>query len=108
MSECSCVACLECGGSGTVWFDVGGEYLGNHAHMNGVAVHRFDKQKRRRPDGHARQAMLTPAYFLEPVRALLGGIDLDPCTEQDNPTAATAFYCLPDDGCTLPWTGPRI
>ena len=32
---CRCVACDECGGSGTVWFafpgpDRGGKYLGNH------------------------------------------------------------------------------
>ena len=32
------------------------------------AAHRFDNEKRRRPDAHARQAMLTPPYLLEPVR----------------------------------------
>lgn len=68
-----------------------------------VASHRFDNGKRRRPEHHARQAMLTPSYLLEPVRALLGGIDLDPCTEPDNPTRASAFYALPQDGCALPW-----
>lgn len=68
-----------------------------------VAAHRFDNDKRRRPDSHARQAMLTPEYVLGPIRTLLGGIGLDPCTEPDNPTAAEQFYCLPDDGCTLPW-----
>jgi len=47
--------------------------------------------------------MLTPAYVLEPVRKLLGGIGLDPCTEPDNPTRAGRFYCLPADGCALPW-----
>lgn len=50
------------------------------------ASHRFDNAKRRRPDSHARQAMLTPPYVLEPIRELLGGIGLDPCTEPDNPT----------------------
>ena len=39
-----------------------------------VAAHRFDNAKRRRPDHHARQAMLTPPYALEPVRELLVGI----------------------------------
>lgn len=72
------------------------------------AAHRFDNAKRRRPDHHARQAMLTPAYVLEPVRALLGGFDLDPCTEPDNPTGARAFYCLPSDGCALPWDAHTI
>ena len=27
---CTCVSCGMCGGSGTVWFDLGGKYLGNH------------------------------------------------------------------------------
>jgi hypothetical protein len=73
-----------------------------------VAAHRFDNAKRRRPDSHARQAMLTPDYVLEPIRDLLGDIGLDPCTEADNPTAAHRFYCLPDDGCVLPWTEPTV
>ncbi len=67
------------------------------------AAHRFDNAKRRRPESHARQAMLTPSYVLEPIRDLLGGIALDPCTEPDNPTQAEAFYCLPADGADLTW-----
>ncbi len=43
----------------------------------GIAAHRFDNEKRRRPDTHARQAMLTPEYILGPVRSLLGGIGID-------------------------------
>lgn len=70
-----------------------------------IAAHRFDNAKRRRPEAHARQAMLTPAYVLEPVRDLLGGIDLDPCTEPDNPTGAAQWYSLPNDGAALPWSG---
>lgn len=73
-----------------------------------VAAHRFDNAKRRRPDHHARQAMLTPPYVLEPVRELLGGIGLDPCTEPDNPTAAEKWYSLPADGCALPWDAPTV
>jgi hypothetical protein len=68
-----------------------------------VAEHRFDNAKRRRPEHHARQAMLTPPYVLEPIRELLGGIGLDPCTEADNPTCADRFYCPPEDGCALSW-----
>jgi hypothetical protein len=71
----------------------------------GIAAHRFDNEKRRRPEHHARQAMLTPSYVLEPIRDLLGGIDLDPCTEPDNPTGARSFYALPQDGAALPWSG---
>lgn len=76
--------------------------------MTAVAAHWFDNQKRRRPDHHARQAMLTPAYVLEPIRHLLGGIGLDPCTEADNPTGAAAFYHLPQDGCALPWNAKTV
>lgn len=73
------------------------------------ASHRFDNAKRRRPDGHARQAMLTPEYVLEPVRSLFGGqIDLDPCTDPDNPTRAHRFYSLPSDGCALPWDADNV
>ena len=73
-----------------------------------VAAHRFDNAKRRRPDHHARQAMLTPPYVLEPVRELLGGIGLDPCTEPDNPTGAATWYSLPADGCALPWDASTV
>ena len=62
------------------------------------ASHRFDNAKRRRGGNHDRQRMLTPAYVLEPIRGLLGGIGLDPCTEPDNPTGAKKFYALPQDG----------
>lgn len=73
-----------------------------------IAAHRFDNAKRRRPDHHARQAMLTPAYVLEPIRELLSGIGLDPCTEPDNPTGAVDFYHLPMDGCALPWAADTV
>jgi hypothetical protein len=73
-----------------------------------VAEHRFDNAKRRRPDSHARQAMLTPEYVLGSIKALLGGIGLDPCTDPDNPTGAALFYCLPADGCSLPWNAPSV
>ncbi len=76
--------------------------------MSGVAEHRFDNAKRRRPDSHVRQAMLTPPYVLEPIRNLLCGIGLDPCTEPDNPTGAEQFYCLPQDGCVLPWHATTV
>jgi hypothetical protein len=65
--------------------------------MMTVASHRFDNAKRRRPENHPAQRQLTPSYLLELVRELLGGIELDPCTEPDNPTGADRFYCPPQD-----------
>lgn len=52
--------------------------------------------------------MLTPEYVLGPIKKLLGRIGLDPCTEPDNPTGATRFYCLPQDGCRLSWEAPSV
>jgi hypothetical protein len=72
------------------------------------AEHRFNNDKRRRPDEHARQAMLTPAYVLEPIRQLLGGIGLDPCTEPDNPTRAEYIWTLPNDGCIESWNAHSV
>lgn len=69
---------------------------------------KFDNALRYRPEDHPRQAFLTPAYILEPVRALLGGIGLDPCTEPDNPTRAERFYALPEDGGALPWDARNV
>lgn len=73
-----------------------------------VAAHRFSNALRYRSEADPNQVHLTPPYILEPVRALLGGIDLDPCTQPDNPTAATRFYAPPQDGATLPWDAERI
>jgi hypothetical protein len=74
-----------------------------------IAEHRFDNGKRRRPEHHVRQRLLTPPYVLEPVRALLGGsIGLDPCTEPDNPCQAEQFYAPPVDGCSEPWNASTV
>lgn len=72
------------------------------------AAYRFDNDKRRRSEDHARQAMATPAYALEPIRSLLGGIGLDPCTDPDNPTGADYFFHLPEDGCEKEWVGHSV
>lgn len=72
------------------------------------AKHRFDNAKRRRGEHHPNQRQLTPAYILEPIRELLGGIGLDPCTEADNPTRAKTFYSPPQDGCSLPWDAETV
>jgi len=49
-----------------------------------------------------------PLEVREPIRQLLGGIGLDPCTEPDNPTGADHFYCLPADGCAADWVGRNV
>ena len=69
---------------------------------------RFQNSRRYRPEDHDRQRRLTPSYILEPIRELLGGIGLDPCTESDNPTNAMRYYTPPQDGCALPWDASTI
>jgi len=77
--------------------------------MTSKASSRFDNSKRRRLQDHERQRMWTPEYILGPIRDMWAGdIDLDPCTEEENPTRAKAFYCLPDDGCVLSWDYPTV
>ena len=51
---------------------------------------------------------LTPESVLAAVRRILGTIELDPCTEPDNPVGAARFYCLPTDGCVEPWDAATI
>lgn len=73
-----------------------------------VAGHRFSNALRYRAPDDPAQTHLTPAYVLEPVRAALGGIELDPCTLPDNPVGAERFYALPDDGLSLPWAAASV
>lgn len=72
------------------------------------AAFRFRQELRRRPEEHPNQAQLTPEYVLKYVRSVLGTIELDPCTEPDNPVDAERFYCLPTDGCSEPWDAKTI
>ena len=72
------------------------------------AASRFNNALRYRDDMHPAQRQLTPPYVLEPVREALGGvIELDPCTEPDNPTGARSFAAPPMDGAAYPWTNYR-
>jgi phage N-6-adenine-methyltransferase len=70
-----------------------------------VAAHRFDNALRYGAADHQRNTQLTPSYVLDLVRADLGHIGLDPCTEPDNPTGASRFYTVEDDGLAQPWSG---
>jgi hypothetical protein len=71
--------------------------------VTGKAASRFSNDLRYRAEDHPQQTQLTPGYVLEPVRETLGGIDLDPCTLESNPTGARGFYHPPADGAELPW-----
>lgn len=72
------------------------------------AAHRFNNALRYRDDDHEMQRQLTPPYVLEPVRSALGSIELDPCTEPDNPTGAERFYTADTDGASEPWDADTI
>lgn len=78
--------------------------------MNGAAVasHRFNNDLRYREESHPNQTQLTPEYVLRPVRAALGGIELDPCTTPDNPVGAERWYAPPMDGCAEPWDAATV
>lgn len=73
-----------------------------------VASHRFNNALRYRDDSHEMQRQLTPPYVLEPIRQALGGIELDPCTEPDNPCGAERFYTAETDGAEESWIAETI
>jgi hypothetical protein len=70
------------------------------------AASRMSNDLRYREGTHPNQRQLTPPYVLEPVRVALGGIELDPCTEPDNPCGAERFYTV--DGLDQPWDAATI
>lgn len=72
------------------------------------ASFRFNNELRYRSDSHPNQRQLTPPYVLEPVRACLCVIELDPCTESDNPCGAGRFYTAEDDGLARSWDAATI
>lgn len=72
------------------------------------ASHRFNNDLRYRDDSHEMQRQLTPPYVLEPVRQALGGIELDPCTEPDNPTDALRYFTAEVDGAEQSWDAETI
>lgn len=47
----------------------------------------------------------TPQWVLDLARGVMGGINLDPCTQSSNPTKATRFYTQADDGLIQDWCG---
>ena len=68
-----------------------------------VAAHRFNNDLRYRNGDHEGQTHLTPNYALDPIREVLGTIELDPCTTASNPTRALAFYTVKSDGLKQEW-----
>lgn len=70
------------------------------------ASHRFNNHLRYRDQNHPMQWQFTPDYVLDLVRVDLGQwIGLDPCTTDDNPTAAATFYTPSADGLKQAWSG---
>ncbi len=51
------------------------------------------------------QSWRTPENILGVVRAVMGEIELDPCTTLDNPIGASKFYTEHDDGLAQRWGG---
>ena len=84
------------------------EQLTEKGQVASGAQHRFNNDLRYRTDDHEMQRQLTPPYVLEPVRQALGSIELDPCTEPDNPTGAERFYTAETDGAEQPWDAGTI
>ena len=73
------------------------------------ARYRFRNDLRYRDDSHPDQDQLTPGYVLDPVREDLGGtVELDPCTNKDNPVGALRYYCPPADGASYIWAARTI
>ncbi len=72
------------------------------------AQHRYNNDLRYREGSHPRQRVLTPNYVLDPVRRDLGRIQLDPCTEPDNPVGADRFFTPPQDGLMESWDSGAV
>jgi site-specific DNA-methyltransferase (adenine-specific) len=47
----------------------------------------------------------TPEKIWGPVDHFFGGIDLDPCSNQNSTVPAQTHICLPDDGLEISWFG---
>jgi phage N-6-adenine-methyltransferase len=45
----------------------------------------------------------TPRWLVEQIADFLGGIELDPCTDESNPCGAERFYTEATDGLAQPW-----
>ena len=62
-----------------------------------------------RPGYSRDNVFLTPPHIIDAVRVAFGGtIELDPCTEPDNPTGAERFYALPTNGLAESWDASTI
>lgn len=50
----------------------------------------------------------TPTWLVDRFAAVLGGIELDPCTVDTNPCGAERFYTPENDGILQAWDAQRI
>ena len=69
----------------------------------GAAQHRMNNGLRYRDAGDPRQVQYTPSWLVEAARSILGGIDLDPCTTEDNPVRAKIYFTPERSGLTHEW-----
>jgi phage N-6-adenine-methyltransferase len=63
-----------------------------------------------RAQGTGQIEWYTPPEWIEPARAVLGGIDLDPASSEvaQRTVKAKRFFTIDDDGLRQEWHGPRI
>ena len=67
------------------------------------------QSKLAKSEQHPESCWRTPAWLVERIRGLFGGeINLDPCTDNDNPTKALKFYTPADDGILQSWERANI
>lgn len=70
--------------------------------------HGRDNRKRWRVESHPSNTWFTPSDLVARFRAVMGGIDLDPCTVDSNPVGAERFYTAKDDGILMPWDASMV
>lgn len=63
-------------------------------------VSRFEKGRR--------NWRFTPPAVTEPLEAIFGSFDLDPCGHPQSPVRAERFFCEEDDGLAHPWEGDVV
>jgi phage N-6-adenine-methyltransferase len=68
-----------------------------------MSLARFDNALRYRSALDPRQTAISPVYLIAPLIAMLGPIELDPCTIAENPLNAVNFYTAEDDGLKQEW-----
>ncbi|MBN9437150.1 DNA N-6-adenine-methyltransferase [Bosea sp. (in: a-proteobacteria)] len=69
---------------------------------------RFAKPQVSRFEKGRRNWRFTPPAVTEPLAAIFGAFDLDPCGHPLSPVKAKRFFCEEDDGLAHPWEGDVV